>query len=344
MSRPLVGARIEALDERDLSRGRTFNVLSPAKDWGDGLPLCPPTEESVAELHRRHALAARRRHRQDRPEATAWRPSRRPRSTRRWPVSNRRRSPMWSPRSKRSARHDFNLFAVSTTTSSVMPMFIVNGPARDELGFDYGDGCMGGAAGRRVEHHRPRRQLCMRNIGGQKVGRHVEERLRSTRPVAGRVLRRMGGAVAVAVARRAARVFDTPRGRHRARRQGHAPHGRHQLRGRPRPAVPDRARASAFPIGNKFLEPTAAKGEIVVAHQSRVGQALRRRVSRHRRRQGVDARTRIAGNRSSCGRRARPRHPRAQKTASTPRAGCGSTNGRTRSCSSCAGGSATCTR
>ena len=39
-------------------------------------------------------------------------------------------------------------FGLTTTTSSVFPMLIVNGPSRDDLGIDYRASCMGGAAGR----------------------------------------------------------------------------------------------------------------------------------------------------------------------------------------------------
>src|SRR5690349_10072467 len=43
---------------------------------------------------------------------------------------------------------EWNAFGLTTTTSSVCPMLIVNGPCRDDLAIDYRAGCMGGAAGR----------------------------------------------------------------------------------------------------------------------------------------------------------------------------------------------------
>jgi hypothetical protein len=65
---------------------------------------------------------------------------------------------------------DFNLFALNTTTSSVTPAVIVNGPVRDELGIPYGAGCFGGQSGPAPAIGRALR-LVMRNIGGQVVGR-----------------------------------------------------------------------------------------------------------------------------------------------------------------------------
>jgi hypothetical protein len=64
----------------------------------------------------------------------------------------------------------FNWPALAATTSSVTPMLIVNGPKRAELEFDMETGCMGGAAGRGSMTVGRAVQLCLRNIGGQKVG------------------------------------------------------------------------------------------------------------------------------------------------------------------------------
>ena len=65
---------------------------------------------------------------------------------------------------------EFNAFGLTTTTSSVFPMLIVNGPSRDELGVDYRAGCMGGAAGRGSMTIGRTVSLCLRNIGGQRAG------------------------------------------------------------------------------------------------------------------------------------------------------------------------------
>ncbi len=65
---------------------------------------------------------------------------------------------------------EFNAFALTTTTSSVFPMLIVNGPSRDDLGVDYRAGCMGGAAGRGSMTIGRAVSLCLRNVGGQRAG------------------------------------------------------------------------------------------------------------------------------------------------------------------------------
>lgn len=65
---------------------------------------------------------------------------------------------------------EFNAFALTTTTSSVFPMLIVNGPGRDGLEIDYRAGCLGGAAGRGSMTVGRAVSLCLRNIGGQRAG------------------------------------------------------------------------------------------------------------------------------------------------------------------------------
>lgn len=65
---------------------------------------------------------------------------------------------------------EFNAFGLTTTTSSVFPMLIVNGPSRDALGIDYRAGCMGGAGGRGSMTVGRAVSLCLRNIGGQRAG------------------------------------------------------------------------------------------------------------------------------------------------------------------------------
>ncbi|MBM3658050.1 MAG: hypothetical protein FJW95_00905 [Actinobacteria bacterium] len=63
----------------------------------------------------------------------------------------------------------FNWSAVAATTSSVTPILVVNGPRRAELGFDMQGGCMGGAGGRGSSTIGRAVQLCLRNLGGQRV-------------------------------------------------------------------------------------------------------------------------------------------------------------------------------
>jgi len=65
---------------------------------------------------------------------------------------------------------EWNAFGLTTTTSSVFPMLLVNGPCRDRLAIDYRAGCMGGAAGRGSMTIGRAVSLCLRNIGGQRAG------------------------------------------------------------------------------------------------------------------------------------------------------------------------------
>ena len=65
---------------------------------------------------------------------------------------------------------EWNAFGLTTTTSSVFPMLIVNGPSRDSLGIDCRAGCMGGAGGRGSMTVGRAVSLCLRNIGGQRAG------------------------------------------------------------------------------------------------------------------------------------------------------------------------------
>jgi hypothetical protein len=65
---------------------------------------------------------------------------------------------------------EWNAFGLTTTTSSVFPMLIVNGPSRTELGIDHRAGCMGGAGGRGSMTIGRAVSLCLRNIGGQRAG------------------------------------------------------------------------------------------------------------------------------------------------------------------------------
>jgi hypothetical protein len=63
----------------------------------------------------------------------------------------------------------FNLFALNTTTSCVVPGLFVNGPARHELSIPFDTGCFGGVAGPGPAIGRATR-LLMRNVAGQVVG------------------------------------------------------------------------------------------------------------------------------------------------------------------------------
>lgn len=65
---------------------------------------------------------------------------------------------------------EWNAYALTTTTSSVHPMLIVNGPRRADLGIDHKAGCLGGAGGRGSMTIGRAVSLCLRNVGGQRPG------------------------------------------------------------------------------------------------------------------------------------------------------------------------------
>lgn len=65
---------------------------------------------------------------------------------------------------------DWNAIGLTTTTSSVFPMLIVNGPSRDPLRIDFRAGCLGGAGGLGSMTIGRAVALCLRNIGHQRAG------------------------------------------------------------------------------------------------------------------------------------------------------------------------------
>jgi len=145
-----------------------FTKLATDAGWGDGLPLVPPTEERV-----RAYVAASRRYPD---ELVAELPPRRGHATIEKIAVNAvmagapaEAMPLLAAASEAMADASFNLFALNTTTSCVVPGVFVNGPARDRLKIPYGPGCFGGEAGPAPAIGRAIR-LLMRNVGGQVVG------------------------------------------------------------------------------------------------------------------------------------------------------------------------------
>ncbi len=145
-----------------------FQQLATDAGWGDGLPLVPPTEELV-----RSYVAASNRY----PEAhLADLPPRNGRCTVEKIAVNAVMAgapaaamPLLCTAVEAMSEPDFNLFALNTTTSCVVPGVFVNGPIRHELAIPYDAGCFGGAAGPAPAIGRALR-LLMRNVGGQVVG------------------------------------------------------------------------------------------------------------------------------------------------------------------------------
>ena len=160
----LTSARLDVADDDVVA----FTKLATDAGWGDGLPVVPPTEARVREW-----CAASGRFPE---ELLAELPPRNGRCTVEKVAVNAvlagappASMPLLCAAVEAMAEPDFNLFALNTTTSCVVPGVFVNGPVRDELGIPYGPGCFGGAAGPAPAIGRALR-LLMRNVGGQVVG------------------------------------------------------------------------------------------------------------------------------------------------------------------------------
>ena len=159
-----MSARVEVDDDPE-----AFFALALENQWGDGAPLIPPTDERVearlvaTPLAPDHVLGAL-------PptygvltvELAAINATMAGVVPAAFPLVLAALEAILVP--------EWNAFGLSTTTSSVHPMLIVNGPSRDELGIDHKAGCLGGAAGRGSMTIGRAVSLCLRNVGGQRAG------------------------------------------------------------------------------------------------------------------------------------------------------------------------------
>ncbi|HEX5615682.1 MAG TPA: hypothetical protein VFZ83_11070 [Acidimicrobiia bacterium] len=159
----LASVRIEVDDDPV-----AFTKLATDAGWGDGLPLVPPTEARVRE----HVAASGRFP----DELVAELPPRNGRATVEKLAINAvmagappEAMPLLITAIAAMAEHEFNLFALNTTTSCVAPGVFVHGPVRHELGIPMQAGCFGGDAGPAAPIGRATR-LVMRNVAGQRVG------------------------------------------------------------------------------------------------------------------------------------------------------------------------------
>jgi hypothetical protein len=146
-----------------------YYELSMKEHWGDGAPLIPPTDERVQALLAATPLAPS--------HALGKLPPRYGTATVELAAINAamagcvpRAFPLVLAALEAIMRPEYNAFAITTTTSSAHPALIVNGPTRDELGIDYRAGCLGGAGGRGSMTVGRAVSLCLRNVGGQRVG------------------------------------------------------------------------------------------------------------------------------------------------------------------------------
>ncbi len=143
--------------------------LSMEQGWGDGVPLLPPTDERIEALLAECGVASS--------EVLGELPPRFGAATVELAAINAVMAgvepaafPLVLAALSAILVPEWNAFALTTTTSSVAPMLIVNGPTRDRLHIDYRAGCLGGAGGRGSMTIGRAVSLCLRNIGGQRAG------------------------------------------------------------------------------------------------------------------------------------------------------------------------------
>jgi hypothetical protein len=160
----LTGARVEVPAD-----ATAFYELSLAEQWGDGAPVLPPTDAAI------EALLARAPNPAD--HVVGVLPPRGGVATVELVAANAVMAgvePAAFPHVLAALEAllvpEWNAFGLTTTTSSVFPMLIANGPSRDALGIDCRAGCMGGAGGRGSMTIGRAVALCLRNIGGQRAG------------------------------------------------------------------------------------------------------------------------------------------------------------------------------
>ncbi len=145
-----------------------FDAFARERGWSDGLPLVPPTEERVAA----HLSAGGF----DGTEViAALPPSHAPVTAEKLAVNAvmagapAAAMPLLAAAVAAVADPAFELHGLNTTTGSVVPALLVNGPIRHSLGIPFGAGCLGGADGNAASIGRALR-LVMRNVAGQRIG------------------------------------------------------------------------------------------------------------------------------------------------------------------------------
>jgi len=148
---------------------RALYELSLAESWGDGAPLLPPTDDVVQALLDATPYPA--------DHVVGALPPKYGVATVELVAINAAMAgcepaalPFVLAALEALLVPEWNAFGLTTTTSSVFPLPIVNGPSRDALGIDYRAGCMGGAGGRGSMTIGRAVSLCLRNIGGQRAG------------------------------------------------------------------------------------------------------------------------------------------------------------------------------
>jgi hypothetical protein len=141
-----------------------FNDLVMENGWGDGLPVVPPTPERVEAMLAQAPVGL--------PDSLGAMPITKGEATLEKIAINAvlaGAKPAFFPVIVAAVEAvmdvDFNLFAIQATTSSATPMVVVNGPVREQLGFNSGAGCLGSGWATNATVGRALR-LAMLNIGG----------------------------------------------------------------------------------------------------------------------------------------------------------------------------------
>jgi hypothetical protein len=241
---------------------REYNDLARREGWTDGLPVFPPTEDAVRALLDATPYGA-----SDVIGVLA--PKRRDCTVELAAVSAAMAGvePVGFPyviaALEAMCEEPFSLPGVATTTGSVAPMVIVNGPSRDRAGIDYRDGCLGGAAGAGSATIGRALMLCLRNVGGQLVGD-------TSRSVFGQPARSAGLCFGEWEEQSPWPSLSEQRGFDRDDDVVtlHGGMGTHAMADincdDERELLMLLAKSICFPLGNKFLAPTAGKGETVL--------------------------------------------------------------------------------
>jgi hypothetical protein len=157
-------------EQVEVSTGpRALYELSLTEKWGDGVPLLPPTDDAVEALLAATPFPA--------DHVVGALPPKYGVATVELIAINAAMAgcepaalPFVIAALDALCTPEWNAFGLTTTTSSVFALPIINGPSRDALGIDYRAGCMGGAGGRGSMTIGRAVSLCLRNIGGQRAG------------------------------------------------------------------------------------------------------------------------------------------------------------------------------
>ena len=159
-------AQVHVLDDDSIDAVYEY---ASQEGWIDGLPIIPPTRQRVERM-----VAGSGRAAQD--EVAVIPPDRAPATIEKIAVNavmagcKPEYMPVVVTAIEACAEPEFNLYALNTTTSSVSPLLIINGPIRNELAINCGYSLFGGGNFRANATIGRAVRLCMRNVGGSIEG------------------------------------------------------------------------------------------------------------------------------------------------------------------------------